>query len=202
MLKSFVQNASKLKHLRYKSTMNENSNKILSYESEVSKVKKDFMKKVKIEETKELKERNKKNLESKPQKIQVEKKTKDQETLLLTREMLKEKLEREEREDIKKEKRNLNQEQRINFDKHLPLLKEIKYHNAEDQEEKAEKRRRFQINHVVQILHEFHSQENPMVIDKFVHLYLKKHREIENRKNRFRFYFLNLEFQSPMTCTT
>lgn len=64
----------------------------------------------------------------------------------------------------------------------LDDLEKTKFSSKEDIKE--EKRFKFQMKHVESILEEYYSKERPLPIDKFVGLYLHKHREINAPRHR------------------
>ena len=198
MLKVFVK-CLKNKNLSISYTKNSEIKKLnLDYLKDLNSVRKDFFEKTQKKETLELKESKKKFNENKKKTIKkkeiIEEEIKNIETPIekqtrekkLTREILRDTIELDDKTDKKyEEKLNFEQEQRKNFEKHLPFLKQIKYQNKEERDErKAEKRKKFQVTHIVQILHNFHLGEKQMPLDRFIHYYLSGHREIDNRKNR------------------
>lgn len=50
--------------------------------------------------------------------------------------------------------------------------------------EKAEKRKDFQLEHIAEILTDYHGRDKPPNMDTFIHRYIKRHREIDAPKNR------------------
>eukprot|EP01080_Neovahlkampfia_damariscottae_P000819 gene819-9069_t len=164
----------------------------LDYLQNLSKVQSEYFEKANKTANEQVKKSKKKfqekreELKQKTMKNDFSQQEKQKKVQKLTQEILKEAIEPDNKNEEFPEKQiDIMEEQRLNFEKHLPFLRQIKYQNTDERDErKSEKRRKFQVSHIVQILHNFHLNEKSMPIDRFIHYYLGKHREIDNRKNR------------------